>query len=227
MKILALEFSSPRRSVACWNPETGVTTEVVDPGEGYTPNPFALIESALHQAKLVREQIEVVVVGSGPGSYTGIRAAMALAQGWQLARGTKVSGISSADCLATEAAAENATGRIHVVIDAQRGEFYLGTYEIVAALPKVMAPLRIVSSETIQECERLGEMLIGPEVAKWFPNGRQAFPRAATLARMASSAVTFVPGEKLEPIYLRETTFVKAASPRRGPDQSASQVRPS
>jgi len=50
--------------------------------------PLRLVERALAEAKVERGQIECVAVGLGPGSYTGIRGAIALAQGWQLARGS-------------------------------------------------------------------------------------------------------------------------------------------
>ena len=48
-----------------------------------------------------------------------------MAQGWQLARGVKLLGVSSAECLAAQAQAEKIFGRVNVVIDAQRNEFYL------------------------------------------------------------------------------------------------------
>ena len=84
----------------------------------------------LREAGLEREQIEVIAVGLGPGSYTGIRVAISIAQGWQLARGVKLLGVSSAECLAAQAQAEKIFGRVNVVIDAQRNEFYLAAYEI-------------------------------------------------------------------------------------------------
>ena len=59
-----------------------------------------------------------------------------------------------------------------------------------------------------------GQVIVGPEVTRWFPSGRIVFPRAATLARLAASRTDFADGESLEPIYLRETTFVKAPPPR-------------
>ena len=39
-------------------------------------------------------------------------------------------------------------------------------------------------------------------------------PSAAELGRLAARRIDFVPGEKLEPIYLRETTFAKAPPPK-------------
>ncbi len=169
-----------------------------------------MIEIALREAKLEREQIEVLAVGLGPGSYTGVRAALSMAQGWQLARGAKLLGVSSVDCLAAQAQAERIFGRVNVMVDAQRNEFYLATYEISAAGWNAIEPLRIVTVGEIQSRAEAREILIGPEVTRWFPGGRTIFPRAATLARLAAGRDGSVAGEKLEPIYLREVNFIKA-----------------
>ena len=213
MKILAFEFSSPQRSVAAGD---GAATfgEVIDTAPGKAMKPLALAAEALHQAGLEREQIECVVIGLGPGSYAGIRAAIALAQGWQLGRDVKLLGVSSAACVAAQAQAEGLTGKVAVAIDAQRGEFYLAGYEISPGGRREVSPLRLATLAEARERERAGELLIGPEVTRWFPCGRVVFPRAAMLARLATGRNDFVGGEKLEPIYLRETTFVKAPPSR-------------
>ena len=49
-----------------------------------------MIEDVLARSQMEREQIEVLAVGLGPGSYTGIRVALSMAQGWQLARGGEI-----------------------------------------------------------------------------------------------------------------------------------------
>src|SRR6476620_717256 len=89
-----------------------------------------LVEKALAHAKVEREQIECIAVGIGPGSYTGIRGAISLAQGWQLARGVKLLGISSVECVAAQAQRDNLFGEIAVIVDAQRDEFYVGKYTV-------------------------------------------------------------------------------------------------
>jgi hypothetical protein len=43
---------------------------------------------------------------------------------------------------------------------------------------------------------------------------RALFPSAATVARLASGRTDFVSGDKLEPVYLRAVSFVKAPPPR-------------
>ena len=212
MKILAVEFSSDHRSVAVWT-DGSVRGSAVETATRAT-HAIGLIEQALAQAGLQRNEIECLGIGLGPGSYTGIRAAIALAQGWQLARPVKLLGISSVDCLAAQARAEGCFGKINFVIDAQRNEFYLALYEITAPAATALEPLKLASLEEVKSLVATGEIVAGPEVTRWFPNGRTLIPHAAALAKLASTRSNFVSGEKLEPIYLRETTFVKAPPPR-------------
>lgn len=219
MKILAFEFSSPQRSVAVLNPAVDGTPLICDAAETsprQTMKPLTMVAAVLDQAGLERDQVECLVIGLGPGSYTGIRAGIALAQGWQLGRPIKTLGISSAECVAHQAQAEGITGSISVVIDAQRGEFYLAGYELTAAGIREASPLRLASHAETAGDGAAGRLLVGPEVTKWFPEGRIIFPQAAMLARMARARTDFIPAEKVEPIYLRETTFVKAPPGRVG-----------
>jgi tRNA threonylcarbamoyladenosine biosynthesis protein TsaB len=170
---------------------------------------FAMIEKVLAQAKMEREEVQAIAVGLGPGSYTGVRAAIALAQGWQLAREAKTTGVSSVAAIAEQARAEKLFGRVNIIVDAQRGEFYLATYEIAETSLAEIAPLKILPKGEVQSRIQEGEILIGPEAAKYFTGGRNVFPRAAAVALLAAGRSDFLPGEKLEPIYLRETNFVK------------------
>jgi len=212
MRILAIEFSSARRSVAIVDGlrPAGQAART----EGRRTPAFALIEEALQAARLERESIECVAVGVGPGSYTGIRAAIAVAQGWQLARGTPLLGVSSATVLAAQAQAAQLQGRIHVFIDAQRDEFYAATYEIHAAQRIEEQPLRIVSAAEAIEIAAAGLVVCGPDLAARFPGSHVLEPDASFLGRLASDRHDFIPGDRLEPIYLRPTSFVKAPPPR-------------
>jgi tRNA threonylcarbamoyladenosine biosynthesis protein TsaB len=217
MKILALEFSSPQRSIALVHqpksPGAAIECEIVETGND--PNkPFEMIESVLRQSGIEREQVDRLAIGLGPGSYTGIRAAIALAQGWQLGRGIDLVGLSSVECLVAGAHAVGVTGRIAVVIDAQRGEFYLANYELTSHSWRELEPLRLATRAIVTECQKDGYLLLGPEVLNWFPKGRAMFPRAVVLGKLGLQQSKFVPGEQLEPIYLRPTSFVKAPPPR-------------
>jgi tRNA threonylcarbamoyladenosine biosynthesis protein TsaB len=214
MKILALEFSSSWRSVAVLNGQSFAVGEVVSTASGEAIQPLAMVESALRQAGVEREQIEAIAIGLGPGSYNGIRAAIALAQGWQLARGVKLIGVSSAEGIVAQAGAEGVTGICYVVIDAQRGEFYVAGYEVNDQAAHEVSALHLTGFDEVRRLEQAGEILVGPDVTRWVSGGRPIFPRAATLGRIALGRQHFVTGDKLKPIYLRETAFVKAPPAR-------------
>ena len=184
-----------------------VLSEAVEQTGGRGTNALGLIEKVLADANVLREEVEGVVIGLGPGSYTGIRAAIAVAQGWQLAREVELLGVSSAEAIASLAQAEQIFGRVNVVIDAQRGEFYLAAWEISPDGRREISPLKIVAGIVVESLKSTGEICVGPEQES------QLFPAAAWVARLAAGRADFVAGEKLEPIYLRETNFVKIRPP--------------
>jgi tRNA threonylcarbamoyladenosine biosynthesis protein TsaB len=217
VNLLVFEFSSPQRSVAVLAQRGGGSGqewfEQIESGSGGM-QPLKAVEEVLRQAHLEREQIEGVAVGLGPGSYTGIRAALALAQGWQLARGVRLMGVSSADSIAAEAFDEGLRGPVAVLIDAQRNELYCGDYELNDSGWRLTQALRVVSAAGVLAAQNNGRLLIGPEVTRWFPDGKKISPRAVAAGKLALAGTSSVAGEKLEPIYLRPAQFVKAPPPR-------------
>ena len=177
---------------------------------------LGLVEQALAEAHCGREEIGALAVGLGPGSYTGIRGAIALAQGWQLGRGIRLLGVSSVECLAAQARAEGRRGPVNIIIDAQRNEFYLARYEIEESGWRETEALGLATLAEIQALAGAGQAFLGPEITRWFGGGKDLYPEAVMLGRLACGRRDFVPGETLEPIYLRETAFKKAPPPRSG-----------
>jgi tRNA threonylcarbamoyl adenosine modification protein YeaZ len=224
MWILGLDFSSPQRSVALVQATddckiagagTRCVHEVVE-ASGHGGRAVGMIDDVLQSARIEREQIQRIAIGLGPGSYSGIRSSIAIAQGWSLARETPLSGVSSVENLAAVAVGRGITGRIAIVINAQRNEFYLARYELESGAHRSIQALKIVSMDAVIECRDAGDVLLGPEITTWFPHGTVLHPSASMAARLAMVRGESVPGEALEPIYLRETQFVKAPAPRFG-----------
>jgi tRNA threonylcarbamoyl adenosine modification protein YeaZ len=218
MMILALEFSSSVRSVALLEHENlshSARLLAVASNQGsQDAGPLPLIERTLALAGLRPELVETIVVGLGPGSYTGIRSALALAQGWQLARDVKLAGISSVEAMAWQAQEQGWFGRVNFVIDAQRNELYLVEYEISREKRQLLEPLRLIAVNDARAKAGQDDVRVaGPEARRWFPQADILHPEAAPLGHLLPSS-DFVPGEQLEPIYLRETSFVKAPPPR-------------
>lgn len=219
MKILAIDFSTARRSVALAESQDGNVQIIARAEEqhGQATHAFALIDNLLREGGYERGAIECLVVGLGPGSYAGIRVSLALAQGWQLATGVKVVGISSIECLAETARAAGHRGPASLVVDAQRGEFYLADCRLTDDTFELTQPLEIVSRREIER--RLAEdmTVFAPDApATGIAGLRELYPDAAKLASLtATGHREFVPAEVLEPIYLRATSFVKAPKPER------------
>lgn len=205
MTILAFEFSSEQRSVAIARGGS-VLSEAIATG-GRSTAAFAMTERVLKEAKLEREDIETIAVGLGPGSYTGIRAAIALAEGWKLACAINVTGVSSVAAIVSVAQTEKIFGPVSAVVNAQREEFYCATYEIAETSWTEIAPLKILTREAVFALSQ-GRIILGPEALK-FPAGRLIHPNAAAIANLAAAQADSQSTEQLEPIYLRETTFVK------------------
>ena len=82
------------------------------------------VDALLREAGVERGQLACVCVGRGPGSFTGVRIAMATAKGAAQALGAALVGVSSLDVVAWHAWASGVRGRLAVVADAMRKEVY-------------------------------------------------------------------------------------------------------
>ena len=208
MKILAIEFSSDHRSVAVLDGGRLLAEQTVT--EGRDTAAVALIESALGQAKVGRLEIECIAVGIGPGSYTGIRAAIALTQGWQLALGVKVQGVDSLEALARGEQAGGRRGEVTLAVDAQRGEFYLARFELSDDGIRNVESTYLAKRKEYESLLTAGRPVIGPSLG-------DTFPAAEHVGSLAAGRGDFVEAFQLEPVYLRQLDFVKVPPQREIP----------
>jgi tRNA threonylcarbamoyl adenosine modification protein YeaZ len=125
--ILALDTATPavtagvvrRDGAACTVLAQQVTVDARAHAERLTPNVLA----ALADAGLTMSDLDAVVVGCGPGPFTGLRAGMATAAAYGHALGVPVHGVCSLDAIGALT-----TGDILVVTDARRREVYWARY---------------------------------------------------------------------------------------------------
>lgn len=208
MKILAIEFSSDHRSVAVLDGENLLAEKTIT--EGRNTAAVQLIEATLTGAGIGRTDIECIAVGVGPGSYTGVRAAIALTQGWQLAAGVKVRAVDSLEALALGRQTAGERGAITFAVDAARGEFYLAKFELVESGVENLEPTRLAKRDEFEALLESGQSVIGPSLAGKYPAVTEQFPSAEFVGRLATQRAEFVEASELEPVYLREVDFVKA-----------------
>ncbi|MCG3150073.1 MAG: tRNA threonylcarbamoyladenosine biosynthesis protein TsaB [Verrucomicrobiae bacterium] len=167
--------------------------------------------------KLNPGQFESIVVGVGPGSFTGIRAGIAAAKGLALPGRLPVKAISSFDALALTALPHlpRDCPQICVLADARRDEVYFALYDRNAnpthpcrlgALEEIEIhnPIWFISAEMEKYRDALRETFGGFATICHEP----VFPSAAALGWLGRHRASQLP---LEPIYLRETEYKKVA----------------
>ena len=214
MKVLSLELSSSRRAVGLADLESALPATEVGLESGTDPrrtSAFGLIEKVLALSE-GKQSVARLAVGLGPGSYTGIRVAISIAQGWVAARPIEIVGIPSVDILVEQVRRQGVRGSISFAFDAQRGEVYLARYVFAESDPATLDHgLRLMSLTEADERLAAGERIVGPDLEKLLPQVTPLFPSAAVLAELARTSTNRIAPEALEPVYLRETTFVKLA----------------
>jgi tRNA threonylcarbamoyl adenosine modification protein YeaZ len=157
MRILTLD-AALSRSVA------GVVVDGVERAacaeegrEGQATRLPVMVERVLEQAGLSPSELDVIAVTVGPGSFTGIRAALALAHGLAAALAIPVVGVTVGEALA---AVDPSGGAIWAAIDNRRGRVFLDRCGNVAAfaldeLPDPGGPVTIGGDAAAEVAGRL------------------------------------------------------------------------
>src|SRR5436190_10050766 len=129
MKLLAFETATEACSVALWiDGRIGERFEIAPRRHAQLALPFA--QSLLDEAGIAKSALDAIAVGRGPGAFTGVRLAIALAQGLALALDRPVVPVSTLAALALGALTDDPSGSaILAVIDARMGEIYAGAFE--------------------------------------------------------------------------------------------------
>jgi tRNA threonylcarbamoyl adenosine modification protein YeaZ len=87
------------------------------------------VQGACADAGVTLRDLDAVVVGAGPGPFTGLRVGMVTAAALADGLGLPVHGVCSLDAIAADAAAEPLAGPFLVVTDARRREVYWAAYD--------------------------------------------------------------------------------------------------
>ncbi|WP_241595065.1 tRNA (adenosine(37)-N6)-threonylcarbamoyltransferase complex dimerization subunit type 1 TsaB [Rosenbergiella epipactidis] len=127
-RLLALDTATEACSVALLNQGQIEAQFALTPRE-HTQRILPMVEHALRDQQLTLQQLDALVCCLGPGSFTGVRIGIGIAQG--LAYGAQLSliGISSLEALAEGAWRRHQAEKVLVAIDARMGEVYWAIYQ--------------------------------------------------------------------------------------------------
>jgi tRNA threonylcarbamoyladenosine biosynthesis protein TsaB len=216
MKLLAFETATEACSVALYvDGQVLERFEIAPRRHAELSLPWA--EALLAEAGVARSQLDAIALGRGPGAFTGVRLAIAIAQGIALALDRPLVPVSTLQVLALRAPAE--ADHVLSSIDARMGEVY------VARQVRVDGQWQLQGEETVCAPEAVAL----PDGTRWFGVGTgfgaaegllanrladqldgvdaQALPRASDVLALAVPAFARGEGmapERVEPAYLRD-----------------------
>ena len=127
------------------------------------------VDEILGAAGLTLGEVGAIAVGTGPGSFTGLRIGLSYAKGIAMASGCALVGIPSFDAMALSALERNniETGRLICVVgDARKGEVYAALYRVVADGLEKQSEELVIALDHL--ASRIAEdvMFVGDERAK-------------------------------------------------------------
>ena len=173
-KVLAIDTSTSRSCVAIIEGTDVLYSGFKDGATAHGPFLPALVQEALAVS-----DVDEVVVGMGPGPFTGLRVGIAFAQSFALAREIPVRGVCSLDAIAAQIQEKD----FIITVDARRKEVYWARYTDGARVgdPAVNFPADVNGAKIFADL----------------------FPDMVALVNL--------PGNVIEPIYLRRPDAVATA----------------
>jgi tRNA threonylcarbamoyladenosine biosynthesis protein TsaB len=215
MLLLAIDTSTSAITVALHGALHPVTATVVDP-RGHTEHVAPLVERCFSATGRTPADVTDVVVGTGPGPFTGLRVGVVTGLVFGHARGIPVHGVCSLDVLASMAASQVREGELLVATDARRKEVYWARYAVAGpgGLPhRLTEPAVDRPGNLPEEVRSLPTAGRGPVL---FP---ELFPRpvavldvdAGALAELAVEGITKGWPMPVEPRYLRRPDALTTA----------------
>jgi tRNA threonylcarbamoyladenosine biosynthesis protein TsaB len=213
---VALETATPRGSVAVGRGDRVLAEVALGIQTRHAETALPALEAALTMAGVERDAIGEVVVGSGPGSFTGVRVAGATAKGLVAALDVPLLAYSSLLALVAGVPAERP---VCGLFDARRGEVYAGCWRVTTAVLDERLPPRVgPAEEVVEDTSSYRPLFVGDgalryrerlEAAGAVVAELPAWPRASTLLWLAEhhgEAGVVTEAGAWEPGYIRASS---------------------
>ncbi len=215
MKILAFDTSTDALSVALgvWPAPGAEPRRWEHTGPGGAKASAALIPAVmalLQQAGLNLSELDAIAFGRGPGAFTGLRTACAVAQGLAFGADRPVLPVDTLHAMAEEARHHHGVQRVVVVLDARMDEVYTARYQFG---PDGAPPtaLQVVPPEVVQATAPwvlAGNAFTvhGDRLPTGVPR-LSVLPTASAMLRLAPALLAAghaVPADQAMPLYIRD-----------------------
>jgi tRNA threonylcarbamoyladenosine biosynthesis protein TsaB len=232
VRLLALDTATELCSVALLDDDRLLHREERI-GRGHAEHLLPMVDALLREAGIGPTALDALAVGRGPGTFTGVRIAVSIAQGLALAAGLKVVPVSDLAALAL-AAHERSPGRaVLACLDARMGEVYWALYPPLALAadgtaildaPEHLSPPGQVGPAGVELTVAGPGWAAYPALADRLPGVRLALPEllpsAREIARLGAAGLRdgrAVDPADLLPVYLRDEVATPSLRPPGGP----------
>ena len=159
------------------------------------------VVATLAEARCLASDVQRVVCGAGPGSFTSLRIAGAIAKGIAFGNDVPLFAVSSLALIVAGCRPALKAGRYVALLDAMRAERYASLFDVSAdgVVREFESLGRIADADIAVTCERLGAHAIGPREAL------EAAPHARGVASLLASVIAAGPVslDHWEPAYGR------------------------
>ena len=148
MRLLAFDTSTERLSIAVQHGEQRLTHD----GAGGAQSSAALIPAVralLAQADMPLQSLDAIVFGRGPGAFTGLRTACAVAQGFAYGAGVPVLPVDTLLAVAQDARTRHGATRVLALLDARMNEVYSAAYDWAGEAWHARGEMAVVPPEAL------------------------------------------------------------------------------
>lgn len=194
MKVLAFDTSSKALSVAILDGENLLADVTVNIKKNHSINLMPAIDFLMKAVDLKLTDLDRISVAQGPGSYTGLRVAVATAKTLAYTLNIELVGVSSLYALAAVA---DFDGLVVPVIDARRNNVYAGFYKDGQSLKDDQRMNFVDVLEAVKDEESV--MFVG-EVANFSDQIAESLPQAKVLSVLPSAYAIGKRGQELQPV---------------------------
>ena len=205
--LLAIETSTERCSVALRIGDQ-VQEKMIEGARRHAESVLVFVDELLNEAGISKTQLDAVAFGRGPGAFTGVRLAVALAQGFAFGLdipAIPVSTLAATAWNALEAAPVLRAHPILVALDARMGEIYTARYVWREAMLQGIDEESLCKPDAIVVSAQ--ERCVGSGVPAYpclqTPGSFSILPSARAVAVLADR-VNAVCAEEALPVYLRD-----------------------
>ena len=149
MLILALESSAKTVSAALVRDGERLAYYYQNCGLTHSKTLLPMINSLMENAGIKLEEVDLVAVAHGPGSFTGVRIGVSTAKGLCWALDKPAAGVSTLEAMAYNALEAGESRIICCAMDARRNQVYNALFEIKESIPRRLCEDRAISLEEL------------------------------------------------------------------------------